>query len=63
MVIAAILTHDMVAVISDLRARGHKMVVIFVGDTEPPDMPEGVALHDLRSYFENMELASEFGPR
>ena len=61
-VIAAILTQDMVSVIFDLRARGHRMVVIFVGDTDPPDMPEGVALYDLRSYFENMELASEFGP-
>ena len=62
-VIAAILTQDMVAVISDLRARGHKVMVIFVGDADPPDMPEGVAMHDLRTYFENMELASEFGPR
>ena len=34
-VIAAILTQDMVSVISDLRARGHRMVVIFVGDTDP----------------------------
>ena len=62
-VIAAILTQDMMSVISDLRAKGHRMVVIFVGDTDPPDMPEGVILHDLRRYFENMELASEFGPR
>ena len=62
-VVAAILTQDMVAVMSDLRGRGHKLVVIFVGDTEPPEMPEGVVLHDLRSYFENLELASEFGPR
>ena len=62
-VIAAILTDDMMLVISDLRAKGHRMVVIFVGDTDPPDMPEGVLLHDLRRYFENLELASEFGPR
>ena len=61
--IAAILTPEMMAVISDLKAKGHRIVVIFVGDTEPPDMPEGVISHDLRSYFENMELASEFGPR
>ena len=62
-VIAAILTQDMVSAMEDLRARGHKLVVIFVGDDEPPDMPEGVVLHDLRRYFENMELASEFGPK
>ncbi len=62
-VIAAILTQDMMSVISDLRAKGHRIVVIFVGDTEPPAMPEGVILHDLRRYFENLELASEFGPR
>ena len=62
-VIAAILTQDMMSVITDLRGRGHRMVVIFVGDADPPDMPEGVLLHDLRGYFENMELASEFGPR
>ncbi len=61
-IIAAILTQDMVSVISDLRVRGHRMVVIFVGDSDPPDMPDGVLLHDLRRYFENLELASEFGP-
>ena len=62
-VVAAILTRDMMAVISDLRAKGHRIVVVFVGDAEPPDMPDGVILHDLRTYFENLELASEFGPR
>ncbi len=62
-IIAAILTPDMMSVISDLRDKGRKIVVIFVGDSEPPDMPEGVLLHDLRRHFENMELASEFGPR
>lgn len=62
-VIAAILTQDMMSVIADLRMKGHRMVVIFVGDSDPPDMPEGVLLHDLRRYFENLEMASEFGPR
>ena len=62
-VIAGLLSEDLVATIADLKRQGYQVVVIFVGDGEPPEMPPGVVFHDLRRFFENMEMAGEFGPR
>ena len=50
------------SVIADMRRQGYRMAVIFVGDSPPPPMPEGVALHDLRAFFEDLELGFEFKP-
>lgn len=61
-VVAAILSDDMMSVIADLRRQGHRVTVIFVGDSDPPPMSEGVALHDLRAFFEDMEFGVEFKP-
>ena len=61
-IIAAVLSDDMMSVIADMRRQGYRMAVIFVGDSEPPPMPEGVALHDLRAFFEDLELGFEFKP-
>ena len=62
-IIAAIVTEEMLEAVSNLLRQGYRVVVMFVGSVEPPQMPEGVLLHDLRRYFENLELAGEFGPR
>ena len=62
-VIAGLLSEDLVATIADLKRQGYQVVVVFVGDGEPPEMPPGVVFHDLRIFFENMETAGEFGPR
>ena len=62
-VVAALLPDDLIESISDLRRQGYRLVVIYVGDVDPPKMPEGVTLRDLRTFFDNLELASEFGPR
>ena len=61
-VIAAIMSDALVESVANLRRQGYRVVVVFVGDSEPPEMPEGVVAHDLRRFFENMEMAGEFGP-
>ena len=61
--VAAILSNELVESAVNLWRQGYKVVVIFVGDSDPPELPEGIALHDLRRFFENMEMAGEFGPR
>ena len=62
-IVAAIISEDMVEAIGDLRRHGYRPVVLFVGDAgeEQPQMPEGVPLHDLRDFFERAESAYEFG--
>ena len=60
--IAAILSDELVESAANLSRQGYKVVVVFVGDSDPPEMPEGIVLHDLRRFFENMEMAGEFGP-
>ena len=60
--VAAILSDELVERVANLRRQGYRVVVVFVGDSEPPEMPEGVVMHDLRRFFENMEMAGEFGP-
>ena len=61
--VAAIITDDGVDRIANLRRQGYKVVVVWVGDSEPPEMPEGVATHDLRRFFENLEIAGEYAPK
>ena len=61
--IAAILSDELVDSVSNLRRQGYRVVVVFVGDSDPPEMPQGVLTHDLRRFFENMEMAGEFSPR
>ena len=41
-VIAGLLSEDLVATIADLKRQGYQVVVLFVGDEEPPEMPSGV---------------------
>ena len=60
--VSAILSDELVESVANLRRQGYRVVVVFVGDSEPPEMPEGVVMHDLRRFFENMEMAGEFGP-
>ena len=62
-VVAAILSDELIDSVSNLRRQGYKVVVVFVGDTEMPDLPEGVMTHDLRRTFESLETAGEYSPR
>ena len=49
--------------ITELRRQGNKLVVIFVGTGECPQLPDGVLVYDLSEHFERLEMSSEFGPR
>jgi len=61
-VLAAFISSRLVEVIGDLKSQGHKMVVIYVGDTPCPDMLDGVLVHEIGDYMARLELAGEFGP-
>ncbi len=62
-VVAAFISPELADVVGNLKHRGHRIVVIFAGDGEPPQLAEGVQVHRLNDYFARMESASEFGPR
>ena len=62
-VVAAFISPELVEVIITLKEQGYRIVVLYVGDGEAPQMPEGILLHELRDHFEKMELAGEFGPK
>ncbi len=62
-IVAALIQTEFLDVIQSLMTRGYKIVVVYVGDEQCPELPEGVLAHHLRDYFVKMELASEFGAR
>ena len=62
-IVTAFFQPEMTDVIYDLKSHGYKIVIVHVGDGEWPQMPEGVLVHELQSYFARAEYASEFGPR
>ena len=60
--VVAFVPSELVEAIGTMKARGHPMVVLYVGDGPCPDMPEGVLVHELQDHFARLELAGEFGP-
>ena len=61
-VITSFLSQELVEATGDLKAQGYTMVVVYVGDHPPPELPSGVLVYELREHFARMEMASEFGP-
>ncbi|MDP6453510.1 MAG: DUF58 domain-containing protein [SAR202 cluster bacterium] len=59
----ALINDDLQQAIADLRRQGYKLVVVFVGDKECPQLPDGVLVYDLKEHFDRLEMSSEFGPR
>ena len=47
--VTAIVTPALVVTLADLRRRGLSVSVIWAGTDDPPRLPQGVALHDMRS--------------
>ena len=47
--VTAIVTPALVVTLADLRRRGLSMSVVWAGTDDPPRLPQGVALHDMRS--------------
>ena len=62
-IVTAFFQPEMTDVIHTLKGHGYKLVIVHVGDGEWPQMPEGILVYELQSYFSRMEHASEFGPR
>ena len=62
-VITALVLPELVEAISNLKGRGYRIVVLYLGDEQCPDLPDGVLVHELQDHFAAMELAGEFGPR
>ncbi|MCH7801838.1 MAG: DUF58 domain-containing protein [Chloroflexi bacterium] len=62
-IIVALINDDLREAISELKRQGYKLVVVFVGDQQCPEMPDGVLVHDLKEHFDRLEMSSEFGPR
>jgi hypothetical protein len=62
-VITALVLPELVEAIVNLKGRGYRMVVLYLGDGQCPELPDGVLLHELQDHFATMELAGEFGPR
>jgi hypothetical protein len=60
--VAALVLEELVETLSSLKRQGFELAVIYVGDEDCPQLPEGVVLHDIREHFARMELAGEFGP-
>ena len=57
----ALITDEMVATLDDLDHRGAKIVVMYVGRADPPDLPHRVKLHSLRKHLDTMKSAATFG--
>jgi uncharacterized protein (DUF58 family) len=62
-VITALVLPELVDAISNLKGCGYRIVVLYLGDEQCPELPDGVLVHELQDHFETMELAGEFGPR
>ena len=61
-IVAALISDEMVEAIVNLKRQGYKLVLVHVGNRECPELPEGVLVHRLSEHLERMELASEFKP-
>ena len=60
-IVAALISDDMVEVVLSLKNNGFGVVVIYVGDGPCPELPENIIFHHLTEYFDNMESDSGAG--
>jgi len=60
LLVSALILEELVDTMSVLKRRGMEIVVVYVGDEDCPQLPEGVVLYDIREHFVKMELAGEF---
>ena len=59
-VIVSLVSDDMPAVLLNMRERGYKPVLIYVGDGECPPLPEGVLLYEIGDALEGLEFREQF---
>ena len=55
----AFLPLKLMATLTDLKDRGYKIVVLYVGDGPCPDIAEGILIYELRDQLVKLEEASE----
>ena len=58
-VTTAFLPPQFVETLRDLKERGHRIVVLYVGDGDCPEVAEGILVYELRDYLVGLEEASE----
>jgi hypothetical protein len=51
----------MVATLDILAHAGMKLVVMYVGREEPPELPDRVLIHSVREHLVRMESSARFG--
>ena len=56
-VVTAFLPPEFVITLGDLKKRGFKIVVLYVGRTPRPELAEGIQVHEIRDYLVEMEEA------
>lgn len=62
-VVSGYFSVEMADVLRRAKASGYRIVVIFVGDEECPQLADGIVVHQLNEHFAMMELENEFAPR
>ncbi len=58
-VATAFVPPEFVGTLTDLKKRGFKIVVMYVGEEECPDLGEGIIVHELYQYLIDLEESSE----
>ena len=58
-VATAFMPPEFVDVLGDLKDRGHKIAVFYVGEEPCPELAEGIVLHELRDHLVRMEETGE----
>lgn len=62
-IVAAVVSPELAAVLGDLKARGFGVLVLHVGDPPCPAVPDGISVHEVKAHLVNLELADAFDPR
>ncbi|MBM3932916.1 MAG: DUF58 domain-containing protein [SAR202 cluster bacterium] len=58
-VFTALLNKEFAAALDDLKHRGYKVVVFYLGEKEPPPIPDGVVFHSVREHMITLEEAGQ----
>lgn len=54
-VVTAFMPLEFVHVMNDLKSHGYKIVVLYVGQSPCPEMPEGTVVHEIREHLDRLE--------
>lgn len=60
-IVVALINSALMSSINDLTQQGYKLVVIFVGDEDRPELPNNVTVYEIGEYFRQLEVENQFG--